>query len=117
LTATRFGRLIQGPITVRSPGALRRAVKLLNTLPVSQPGAILCPLNWGSRIRLVFYGSADTGTRPLAVAVVDPSGCGLVQLTIRGHRQPPLEGGFALPGRLSHALGLKLDTGRPPTPR
>jgi hypothetical protein len=112
LTTSRFGRLIQGPIGVRSPAAIRHVVKLLNALPAWQPGAIACPLDWGSQIRLVFYDGRKA--RPLAVARVDPSGCGLVELTIEGRRQPPLQGGFALAGRLSHALGIKVDTGRPP---
>jgi hypothetical protein len=111
LTTTRFGRIIQGPLTVTSPGAIRRAVRLLNGLPAAQPGAAACPADFGSLIRLAFYARESPGARPLAVAVVDPSGCGLVRLTIRGRREPPLGGGFTLVKRLSRALGVKIDAG------
>jgi hypothetical protein len=113
LTTTRFGRLIQGPLTFSSPDAIRRVVKLLNALPAEQPGAISCPLDRGSRIRLAFFGAARAW--PLAVAVVDPSGCRVVRLTIHGRKQPPLIGGATLAGRLSHALGVKVVTGIPRT--
>jgi hypothetical protein len=94
---------------VHSPGAIRRATRLLNALPAAQPGVTACPADRGSQIRLAFYGTA--GHRPLAVAEVDPSGCGVVRLTIHGRPQPRLTGGLTLAGRLSHALGVKVDTG------
>lgn len=115
LTTTRFGRLIQGPLTVRSLPAIRRAVRLLNALPAAQPGVVACPADYGSQIRLALYSAV--GARPLAVANVDPSGCGVVRLTIRARSQPPLAGGgVALVRRLGRALGVKVDTGIP-TPR
>jgi hypothetical protein len=109
LTVTRFGHVIQGPLSVGSARAIRGAVKLLNQLPAAQPGVVACPADRGSRIRLAFYGRART--RPLAVAVVDPSGCGVVRLTIHGRREPPLTGGLKLAKRLSRALGVKVITG------
>lgn len=111
LVTRRFGRIIQGPLTVRAPGRIHRAVRLLNALPAAQPGVLACPVDSGSRIRLAFYGGARAGPRPVAVAVVDPDGCGLVTLSIRGRQEPPLSGGFTLARRLSHALGVKVDTG------
>ncbi len=111
LVTKRFGRLIQGPLTVTAPGAIHRVVRLLNALPAAQPGVFACPADSGSRIRLAFYGGARAGPRPLAVAVVDPDGCGLVTLTIRGHREPALAGGATLARRLIHALGVEVDTG------
>jgi hypothetical protein len=110
VSTTRSGRLIQGPLTVRSPGAIRRAVRLLNALPADQPGVSSCPADFGTLIRLAFYQGAASAL-PLALAVIDPSGCGLVGLTIRGHTEPTLEGGFTLARRLSRVLGVKLDTG------
>jgi hypothetical protein len=109
LTTTRFGHIVQGPLTITSRGPIRRAVRLLNALPASQPGVFSCPADMGSQIRLTLYRGASGP--PLAVAVVDPSGCGLVGLTIHGRRQSPLAGGFTLARRLSHALGIRLDTG------
>jgi hypothetical protein len=38
LTTTRFGHVIQGPLTVRSFGAIHRVIRLLNALPAAQPG-------------------------------------------------------------------------------
>ncbi len=70
-----------------------------------------CPADFGSQIRLAFYRATRAGTRPLAVANIDPSGCGLVRLTIQGHSEPPLAGGATLAARLSRALGVKVDTG------
>jgi hypothetical protein len=109
LTTTRSRRLVQGPLTVRSPGAIHRVVRLLNALPALQPGVSSCPADLGSQIRLSFYDG--TKAQPLAVAVADPGGCGVVTLTIRGHPQQPLTAGLTLPGRLSRALGVKVDTG------
>jgi hypothetical protein len=111
LTTTRSGKLIQGPLTVTSPGAIRRSVRLLNALPADQPGVFACPADFGSLIRLAFYRAASGVDRPLAMAVVDPSGCGVVRLTIRGRREPPLGGGLTLARRLSRVLGVKIDTG------
>lgn len=109
----RAGRMIQGPLTVTSRPAIRRVVRLLNALPAWQPGAYSCPADFGSQLRLNLYPSPD-GTVPLAVAQVDPSGCGVVLLSIRGHREPPLAGGgLTLVRRLSHILGVKIDTGKP----
>jgi hypothetical protein len=109
LTTTRSRQLIQGPLTFRSSRAIHHVVRLLNALPALQPGVVACPADWGSQVRLSFYDRR--GARPLASAVVDPSGCGVVRLTIRGRAQPPLTGGLTLAKRLSHALGVKLDTG------
>jgi hypothetical protein len=75
-------------------------VKLLNALPAAQPGALSCPMDRGVRVRLVF--------RPRrAVAVVDPSGCETVTLTVHGRRQPPLAGSPKLIRQLARALGVR----------
>jgi hypothetical protein len=113
LTTTRFRQLIHGPLAFTSPGKIRRVVKLLNGLPAAQPGSISCPVDLGTEIRLAFYRSSgtDTGPSPLAVALVDTSGCGLVRLTVQGRRGPPLDGGVLLAKRLGHALGMKVVTG------
>lgn len=115
LTVREPGRVIQGPLQITARAAIRRVVALLNALPAWQPGTRACPFDWGSRIRLELYGPAvqGSGAYPLAIAVVDPSGCGEVALSIGGHREPPLSGGAALVPRLSHALGVRLETGAP----
>ncbi len=106
-------------LTVTSPRALRRIVALLNALPAAQPGVKSCPADFGVIVRLALY--ARRGARPLAVALVDPSGCGGVELTIGGRRQPSLEGEglpgagpstkVSLTGLLDSVLGVKLNTG------
>jgi hypothetical protein len=112
LSTWRAGRRVQGPRTVTAAAPIRRVVRLLNGLPAEQPGAYSCPADFGSQIRLIFYGGA--GPTPLAAAHVDPGGCGLVSLTIRGRSQPALAGGgLTLVRRLSHALGFKIDAGIP----
>jgi hypothetical protein len=78
---------------------------------------VACPADFGIRIRLAFHG---TGRRPLAVALVDPGGCGDVELRIAGRSQPPLTsspfpgsglsgGGGSLVAQLETALGVKLE--------
>jgi hypothetical protein len=109
VTVRKFNRRIQGPITIRSLSAVRRAVALLNTLAPFPPGVFSCPADFGVLIHLAFY--RRLGSAALAVASVDPGGCGEVSLTIRGRRQPPLAGGVALTPKLDRALGLKLETG------
>jgi hypothetical protein len=78
--------------------------------PASQPGVSSCPADLGSLIRLAFYLDSPV---PLAVATIDPSGCGLVSLTIGGRREPPLAGGVPLARRLGRVLEVRLETGVP----
>jgi hypothetical protein len=57
-----------------------RVAGAINALPAAQPGAINCPADFGVTVHLTF--------RPRrAVAVVDPSGCGGVTLTLHGRRR------------------------------
>jgi hypothetical protein len=112
VTATKFRRTIQGPTTITSRRAISRAASLLNALPLFPPGTYSCPADFGLRIRLAFYRPpASSRAPPLAVAVIDPGGCGEVYLSLSGVRQPPLAGGRALVKRLSTVLHVKLDSG------
>lgn len=97
----------QRPFTVTSPKTLRRILALLNALPAAQPGVRSCPVDFGIRVRLAFY--ARRKVAPLAVAVIDPGGCGGVGLTIGGRLQTSLEG-EGLIQRLDSILGVKLNT-------
>jgi hypothetical protein len=114
-TAIPANKPKQRPFTVTSPKILHRILALLNALPAAQPGARSCPIDFGIRVRLAFY--VRRRMAPLAVAVIDPGGCGGVGLTIGGRSQPSLEG-EGLPGsprasliqRLDSILGVKLDT-------
>ncbi|HEY7934289.1 MAG TPA: hypothetical protein VID48_10750 [Solirubrobacteraceae bacterium] len=109
----------QRPLTVSSSKKINGIVGLLNVLPAAQPGVFSCPVDFGVRVRLAFY--ARRGVAPLAIAIVDPDGCGGVSLTIGGQPQPPL-GSKAHPGsstpsrtslvqQIDHLLGVKLKIG------
>ena len=106
----------QRPLRFTSISKIEGVVALLNSLPAAQPGTRSCPDDPGIRVRLAFY--AKGAASPLAVARIDPYGCGGVQLTIGGRAQAPL-GSEALPGtsttrepslilRIDRVLGVKL---------
>jgi hypothetical protein len=103
----RGERPMQRPFSVTSAKKIDAIVALLNALPASQPGTRSCPADFGIRVRLAFY--RRRGSEPLAVAAIDPQGCGGVALTIDGAAQPGLESGRAL-GQVERVLGVKLDT-------
>ncbi len=109
LVVTRGTKVRQGPLRFVSASKLHRVTALLNELPLAQPGAYSCPSDPGVRVTLRFF--AELASSPLAVAVVDPGGCGGVQLTLGGKRQPALAGG-PIPGEprasLVQALGSDL---------
>ena len=114
LVVTRGTKVRQGPLTFVSPSKLQRVTALLNELPAAQPGVVACPNDPGVRVTLRFF--AGQAGSPLAVAVVNPGGCGGVQLTLGGKRQPALAGG-PIPGEpraslvqaLGSDLGVKLN--------
>jgi hypothetical protein len=105
------------PLLATSRMRIARVVALLNGLPRFQPGLYACPADFGIRVRLAFY--PRRGAPPLAVAVVNPGGCGDVRLSIGGVSQPALTSmGFAGSGRspraslvrqIETALGLERD--------
>jgi hypothetical protein len=101
----------QAPLTVTSPQAITQVRTLLNGLPVAQPGALSCPADFGIVLRLSFY--ARRHRSPLAVAGIDPDGCGWVSLTIRGRAQPTLEGLAALIPGIERAIGHRLNLSPP----
>jgi hypothetical protein len=113
VSTTRFGKIIQGPTTVTSARAVSSAVSLLDALRPFPPGIFSCPADFGLRIRLALYRTVagSSSTPPLAVAVIDPDGCGEVHLTVSGRQRPALAGSRALVRRLSAVLHIKLDSG------
>jgi hypothetical protein len=116
------GQRVQGPLTYTSARTIARVRQLLNQLPLFPPGAFACPLDTGIRIRLTF--EPKSGSKPLAVAVVDPTGCGGITLSVRGKREPALSGDASLGSgaapkrslvqRLDSILHVTLATGFPP---
>jgi hypothetical protein len=104
----------QRALRVTSAKKIDEVVALLNALPADQPGFRSCPADFGIGVRLAFY--TKRGAAPLAVAEVDPQGCGGVQLRIRGRPQPGLEGGSSLIQQIDDVLGVKLNTSPPRHP-
>lgn len=102
----------QRPLSFSSIGRIDKLIALLNSLPVEQPGTRNCPADFGIRVRLTFF--ARPGAHPLAIASIDPQGCGDVGLTLEGQREPALasEGGLtrrSLIARIDRLLGVSLD--------
>ncbi|HTU87805.1 MAG TPA: hypothetical protein VMF57_19660 [Solirubrobacteraceae bacterium] len=111
VTDSRGGTLAQGPITITSRPTVAKVVSLLNALPAWQPGVYSCPADFGWRVRVAVYAPQSGSSSPIAVATIDPNGCGIVRLTLRGKRQPALAGGYTAAKRLSALLHVKLDSG------
>jgi hypothetical protein len=109
VTDSRGGTLVQGPITITSRAMVAKLVSLLNRLPAWQPGVYSCPADFGWRIRLAFY--ADRRSSPIAVAAIDPNGCGVVRLALAGKALPALADGYSAAKRVSALIHVKLDSG------
>jgi hypothetical protein len=118
VSVRRSGKVINGPFTFIRNMRIGAAAALINSLPAFQPGGYACPDDFGVDVRLVFRLAG--ASRPLAVPDVDPQGCGVVGLRLRGRAEPPLaSAGFPGSGRtvtlslvqqLGTALGLPLRT-------
>jgi hypothetical protein len=118
VSVRRGGKVLNGPFTFIGSMRIGSATALINSLPAFQPGGYSCPSDSGVDVRLVF-GLAGV-SQPLAVADVDPQGCGGVGLRVRGRARPPLASdGFPGSGRsvtlslvqqLGTTLGLPLQT-------
>jgi hypothetical protein len=97
----------QRPLTVTSLRKISATVALLNALSAAQPGTSSCPNDPGIRVRLAFYASPRSS--PLAVARMDPYGCGGVGLSIHNVTEPALEGGGPVVLRIERVLGVSLN--------
>jgi hypothetical protein len=82
----------------------------INALPVASPLPMSCPLDVGASLTMSFYSGA--ATKPYAVVVADPGGCGPV--TISGYNAAHVRtsagdvaGGVALSKFIAAQLGLK----------
>ncbi len=102
----RMGHRVSTPVTLIAANQVKRVVELVNRLPRSQPGVVACPADVGPLVELDFRRLA--GVPPVAVAIADGSGCGVVTFTLRGRREPDLAGGRGL------VAGLTALLGRPP---
>jgi hypothetical protein len=118
VSVRRGSKVINGPFTFIGSMRIGAATALINSLPAFQPGGYSCPDDVGVDARLVFRLAGVS--QPLAVADVDPQGCGVVGLRLRARAEPPLASdGFPGSGRavtlslvqqLGTALGLPLPT-------
>jgi hypothetical protein len=88
VTVVNGRRTAQVPLIFTASRQIGHVRALIDGLPAAQPGASSCPADFAIRVRLAFYAAG--GTRPLAVARVDPDGCQDVQLAIGSEPQPPL---------------------------
>jgi hypothetical protein len=109
ITVTRFERLEQGPIVVRTPQRVRRLRALINGLPEYQPGTRACPLDHGVRVALAFF-DGRAAAHPVAQATVAAGGCGGVALQVRGRHEPTLAGPGNLVARINAIIGRHLKT-------
>jgi hypothetical protein len=92
-------------IVVTDRAKVSRLIAAVNALPASQPGVTACPLDDGSTLTLAFR----LRRHGPEIAFVDAaaSGCGSVDLTLHGHSQPALGGGFTLPAAVDRILGIR----------
>jgi hypothetical protein len=98
----------QRPFAVTSARRIATVTRLLNTLPVTQPGARSCPVDFGNRVRLAFY--ARRGAAPLSIVTINPEGCGSVGVVIKGKSEQELEGGSNLIEKIDGMLGVTIRT-------
>jgi hypothetical protein len=78
------------PVTrfsVSDPARIAMVTRILNRLPLVQPGVMLCPMARGIHARLRFIGR-DGSVLADANAALD--GCPDVELVLGGQKQPPL---------------------------
>jgi hypothetical protein len=104
ITSSRPGKPASPAHTVTGPDRIRRIVAFVDGLPRAQPGVLACPADVGPLVRLEFRPALQAA--PTATAIADGSGCGLVTLRIRGHREPALTGGPRLIRWLQSQLGI-----------
>ena len=95
-----------GPVDVTAPGKVARIVRLVNELPLVQPGPIACPLDTGAGAVLKFYDRQ--GGAVVAQADAGASGCGVVSFWLHGSVEPALSGGPDLIDRVNRLLGTHL---------
>jgi hypothetical protein len=110
LGASSLNRPRQKPLSITSRKKIESIAALINALPLAPRLPTLCRADSG--LRLAFYDRRTV--RPVAVAELDPEGCGVVRLTINGSRQPLLEDPTmsSLVGQVSEMVGSQAQHGR-----
>lgn len=109
VTKVLIKRLEKRPVTVAtitSPPLVRRVVKLVNRLPVAQPGTSACPMISGPPVVIdMLHG---TNPKPIAALLAYDSDCVGIEFTLRGRAGPPLGHGSELIAALASLTGIKL---------
>lgn len=95
---------------IRRPAAVRRIVAAVESLPIVQPGATVCPAE--SLGPVVYLGFNASTTRLLAVAVQsagdEVGNCAPMEFSIRGHEEKPLAEGKKALDVVDEVLGAQL---------
>lgn len=88
---------------------VHRIAALMNRLPVVQPGIIHCPAirSHPRTVALRFRARRDGPLLAEAFQTLPPGGCSAMSLTIRGARQPALEGAGPVIARLRPLLSVR----------
>jgi hypothetical protein len=80
---------LPAPVTITDASVVRRITVLVNTLPLSTVSpAASCPAPFGSELVLTFRASPRG---PVLATAQGPGACGIVQFTLLGKQQPPLQ--------------------------
>jgi len=90
-----------------SAGQARRLAHVINTEPLFPRGAFACPRGLVHTYDVVHF---RTKSGPVK-ALVSPTGCPVVRLTVDGTQQPALEGGGTVDAMILKDLGLPKDYG------
>jgi hypothetical protein len=95
---------------IRQPAAVRRILAAVESLPIVQPGATICPA--GPLGPVVYIGFNASTTRLLAVAVqsagYEVGNCAPMEISIRGHKEKPLADGERALDVVDEVLGVQL---------
>ena len=99
--------------SVTDPTKVASIIKLIDALPIVQPGTIACPMILVNGPTVTFTFRASSGGRVLAHAsqrfVLGPTtACDPMSLSIEGRQQTPLLGGSTFLGAVGKLLGLAL---------
>lgn len=80
----------------------RRVAHVINHEPLFPPGAFTCPIALVHTYDVVHFRTTSGPVK----AVVSPTGCPVVRLTVDGTPQPALDGGRTVDAMLLKDLGL-----------
>jgi hypothetical protein len=92
------------PTTTTDPKVLRQIIALVDGLLPPSPGMMHCAADLGALATLTFRAGAAGPV--VAVVTANPGGCGDVEMTVGGVKQPSLAGGGDLVTQVDQLLGI-----------